>query len=59
MGCGLAKKRQLGTAGVLTFLIAASLWATIDLDYPRAGLVRVDGGPIQRLQESLRPSGRP
>jgi hypothetical protein len=59
MGCGLAKKRQLGTAGVLTFLIATSLWATIDLDHPRIGLVRIDGSPMERLQQSLRPSPRP
>lgn len=41
---------------VLVLLIAASLWLIIDMDYPRLGLIRIDGQPLIDLKQSLGPA---
>jgi hypothetical protein len=38
----------------LTLLIASALWATIDLDHPRRGLVTVDSTAIFEAERSMR-----
>lgn len=54
-GCGLAGRRSLVMTGALVLLIAAALWITIDLDHPRAGLLRISDGPLLELQASIAP----
>lgn len=46
-GSGLAGNRMLPMTVSLTLLVGASLWATIDMDHPRDGLIRLDDGPIR------------
>jgi hypothetical protein len=54
-GCGLsAGGRWPWLNGSLAILIAAALWTTIDLDHPRAGLIRLSDKPLQEL--NLKPS---
>lgn len=43
-------------SGVLIFLIAATLWITIDLDYPRVGLIRISGDPLREAVHSMQPA---
>lgn len=45
---------MFGTA--LAALVAAVLWLVIDLDYPRAGLVRIGQVPMLELLDSLEAS---
>jgi hypothetical protein len=40
----------------LTFLISGALWATIDMDHPRKGLIRVGQQPMIDLQKNLERS---
>lgn len=58
-GCGLAGKRNIVLTVALTFLISASLWATIDMDHPRRGLIRAGQQPMLDLQQSLLRSTPP
>jgi len=51
-GCGLAGRRSLMIAGSLAILIAAALWITIDLDHPRAGIIRLDDRLLKELNFS-------
>jgi len=51
-GCGLSRRRCLIMTGSLVMLIAAALWLTIDLDYPRAGLIQLDDSALRELQFS-------
>ena len=37
----------------LAVLMAATLWTTIDLDHPRAGVIRLSDAPLEQLD--LRP----
>jgi hypothetical protein len=46
--------RWPGLNGSLAILIAAALWTTIDLDHPRAGLIRLSDEPLMKL--NLKPS---
>ncbi len=48
-GCGLAGRRDLPMTLSLVILFAAALWTTIDLDYPRAGLIRLSDAPLEKL----------
>jgi len=48
-GCGVGGRRSFAITGPLVILIAAALWTTIDLDYPRAGLIRLDDYPLMEL----------
>ena len=43
----------------LAFLVAAVLWAIIDLDHPRRGLIRAGQQPMLDLQRSLEPGVLP
>ena len=45
-GCGLAQRRSLLMTAPLAMVVSAALWTTIDLDYPRLGLVRVSDRPL-------------
>lgn len=49
-GCGMAGRRTLPMTGSLALLIAAALWTTIDLDHPRAGLIRLSDAPLAELR---------
>lgn len=53
-GCGLSGRRTALMTATLALLIAASLWATLDLDKPRAGLIQLDDSPLTELATSLR-----
>lgn len=52
-GCGLSGKRSLMLTGTFAFLVWVTLWLTIDLDYPRRGLVRVDAEAMRALVDSM------
>jgi hypothetical protein len=52
-GCGVAGKRNVVLTTSLTFLISGALWATIDMDHPRKGLIRVGQQPMLDLQKSI------
>jgi hypothetical protein len=52
-GCGVAGKRNIMLTTSLTFLISGALWATIDMDHPRRGLIRVGQQPMIDLQHNL------
>jgi hypothetical protein len=53
-GCGVsAGGRWPWLNGSLAILIAAALWTTIDLDHPRAGLIRLSDEPLQQLKLEL------
>lgn len=52
-GCGVSGKRNVLLTTTLSFLIAGTLWAIIDMDYPRKGLIRVGQQPMLDLQRSL------
>lgn len=54
-GCGIAGHRSPVMTGSLTILIAAALWITLDLDHPRAGLLRLNDAPLREL--NLNASG--
>lgn len=48
-GSGLGGRRNLVMTAPLVLLIVATLWTTIDLDFPRAGMIRVDDAALGRL----------
>jgi hypothetical protein len=52
-GCGVAGKRNAVLTTALSFLIAGTLWAIIDMDHPRKGLIRVGQGPMLDLQRRV------
>lgn len=52
-GCGLVGKRNVMLTASLAFIISGALWATIDMDHPRRGLIRVGQQPMLDLQKSL------
>jgi hypothetical protein len=52
-GCGVAGKRNVVLTTALAFLIGGTLWAIIDMDHPRVGLIRVGQQPMLDLQSSL------
>jgi hypothetical protein len=54
-GCGLVGKRNVVLTTSLAFIISGALWATIDMDHPRKGLIRVGQQPMIDLQKSLQP----
>jgi hypothetical protein len=55
VGFAIARSdRRLRASGVvLGVLIAATLWITLDLDYPRAGLIRITDSPLRELRAGL------
>jgi hypothetical protein len=52
-GCGVAGKRNVVLTTALSFLIAAALWAIVDMDHPTRGMIQVDQRPMLDLQKSL------
>ncbi len=52
-GAGQSKKRNGPLSIAMAILIAAMLWMTIDLDYPQAGLIRIDQKPMLDLFRSI------
>ena len=48
-GCGLSRRRSLPMTMSLAVLIGAALWTTIDLDYPRRGLIQLSDAPLREL----------
>jgi hypothetical protein len=52
-GCGVAGKRNVVMTTALTFLISGVLWAIIDMDHPRKGLIQVGQQPMLDLRRSL------
>jgi hypothetical protein len=48
-GCGVSGKGSMVMATALCVLMAAALWATIDLDHPRAGMIRLSDRPLREL----------
>lgn len=54
-GCGLFRQRNLALTIPLALLICASLWAIIDLDNPRSGLIRLEDDPLREAQPKLEP----
>jgi membrane protein DedA with SNARE-associated domain len=58
-GCGVAGKRNVVLTTALCFLIGGTLWAIIDMDHPRKGLIRVGQQPMLDLQHSLGSSPKP
>lgn len=51
--CALARRRNTLMTSVIAVLIAAALWITIDLDYPRIGLIQISDRPIIELQAGM------
>jgi len=52
-GCGLVGKRNYVLTTSLAFIISGALWATIDMDHPRKGLIHVGQQPMLDLQKNL------
>lgn len=49
-GCGMGGRRRAPLTVPLAVVIGASLWITIDLDHPRAGLLQLSDAPLQALR---------
>lgn len=45
-GCGVAGKRNVVLTTALCFLIAGVLWAIVDMDHPRKGLIQAGQQPL-------------
>jgi hypothetical protein len=48
-GVGLGRSRRLPLTTPLAIVIAVALWVTVDLDHPRAGLLRLSDAPLRAL----------
>ena len=46
---GIADRRRSPLSAPLAVLIMAALWITIDLDYPRIGLLQLNDAPLEEL----------
>lgn len=53
-GFGINRKRHSVIAGTLCLLLSAAMWISLDMDYPRRGLIRMDAQPLQDLQQALK-----
>lgn len=53
LGVERADRRLRLPAAVLVFLIAATLWTIVDLDFPRIGFVRIDNGPLAQVARAM------
>jgi hypothetical protein len=47
--CGVSDRRRSPLSLALALLICAALWITIDLDYPRVGMLQLDDTPLEEL----------
>jgi hypothetical protein len=52
-GFGLSGGRHLATMWALVLMIAFAMWVTIDLDYPRRGIIQMNLAPIEALKGML------
>lgn len=52
-GCGLQRRRGLGTVGTFTLLISVALWITVDFDYPSRGLIKVSSKPFRDARAAM------
>ncbi len=48
-GVGLGGSRRLPLTAPLAIVVAVALWVTIDLDHPRAGLLRLSDSPLEAI----------
>lgn len=55
---GLSRRRNVGMMIPLAFVVASAIWFTIDLDYPRRGLIRLNDGPLMDLKFADEAKGR-
>ena len=55
-GCGVAGRRSIAMTVPLTFVIGVALWVTIDLDYPRRGLLQLSDAPLASLRFDAPPA---
>ncbi len=51
--CGVAGKRNGALTTALCFLIAGVLWAIVDMDHPRRGLIEIGQQPLLDLQQQF------
>lgn len=49
-GCGFGGRRRAPLTLPLALLIGTALWITIDLDNPRAGLMRLSDAPLKEIK---------
>jgi hypothetical protein len=49
-GCGTGGRRRTPLTAALVVLIGTGLWITIDLDHPRAGLLKLSDAPLEALR---------
>jgi hypothetical protein len=49
-GGGMSGRRRVPLTAALTILIGTGLWITIDLDYPRGGLIQLSDAPLEALR---------
>lgn len=54
-GFGLQGLPYSHSAGPFAMLIATALWVTIDMEYPRAGLIQVSNRPLVQVRDGLAP----
>jgi hypothetical protein len=50
---GLVGSHRRSSVFALAFLVAGSLWITIDLDHPRRGLIRMSAVPLETALDAL------
>jgi hypothetical protein len=49
-GCGVGGRRSAAMTVPLAIVIGVALWVTIDLDYPRRGLLQLSDAPLEALR---------
>jgi hypothetical protein len=54
-GSGVGGRRRAPLTMSLAILIGAALWITVDLDHPRAGLIRLSDAPLEALKFARSP----
>ena len=53
LGIETGDKRLRAPASILAFLIATTLWTTLDLDFPRSGLITIDARPLREALDAM------
>jgi hypothetical protein len=53
-GSGLTGRPNRTLSAALTLLIAAVVWVTIDMDYPRRGMIRISQEPMTALHDGMK-----
>ena len=57
-GCGVGGRRSAAMTVPLALVIGTALWVTIDLDYPRQGLLQLSDAPLEALRFDAPDTGR-